>query len=48
VLERLEVIPVGHMDRVLKEALAGPRAEEIFGRHEVTHDIAVDGVSSAR
>jgi len=31
VLQDLEVVLVDHMDRVLKEALTGERAEEIFG-----------------
>jgi ATP-dependent Lon protease len=42
VLEAVEVIPVSHMDRVLKEALAGKRAEEIFGSYVTDVKIAVD------
>jgi hypothetical protein len=31
VTAEVEIVPVSHMDRVLKEALAGPEAAELFG-----------------
>jgi ATP-dependent Lon protease len=40
VLEQVEIIPVEHMDRVLKEALSGARAEEIFGGYRGEPPIA--------
>ena len=46
VLETVEVIPVSHMDRVLKEALTGSRAREIFGSYGVDQEIAVDSVQA--
>ena len=33
ILEAVEIIPVGHMDRVLKEALASEAANELFSTH---------------
>ena len=32
VTAEVEIVPVGHMDRVLKEALSGTEADELFGR----------------
>jgi ATP-dependent Lon protease len=40
--ESLEIIPVSHMDRVLKEALTGRRAQEIFETFGTGTEIAVD------
>jgi len=45
VLQDLEVVLVSHMDRVLKEALTGERAEEIFGsRRAEAHSEQGDAV----
>ena len=38
----MEIIPVTHMDRVLKEALSGSAASEIFGGHATDRVIEVD------
>jgi len=46
--EDLEVIAVSHMDRVLKEALTGSRAQEIFGSYGTDHQIAVDSDRATR
>jgi len=48
VTEAMEIIPVSHMDRVLKEALAGAAAEEIFGGFGPDREIAVDSAQAER
>jgi len=42
VLQDIEVVLVSHMDRVLKEALTGERAEEIFGSRPAESASAAD------
>jgi len=42
VLQAIEIISVSHMDRVLKEALTGAEAAEIFGSHGTEAEIEVD------
>ena len=39
---QFDLVFVDHMDRVLKEALSGERAEEIFAARRRTRDAAVD------
>jgi ATP-dependent Lon protease len=40
VREAMEIITVGHMDRVLREALVGAQATELFGAHGPTEALA--------
>lgn len=44
VTAEVEIVPVSHMDRVLKEALVGPEADELFGKHRKSS--GVEGSSS--
>ena len=48
VLQAVEIIAVSHMDRVLKEALTGAAAAEIFGSHGTDAEITVDSPQAAR
>jgi ATP-dependent Lon protease len=48
ILQTVEIIPVSHMDRVLKEALSGARADEIFGSHGADRGFAVDSAQADR
>ncbi len=48
ILQALEIIPVSHMDRVLKEALSGPEAHEIFASHVTDRPIPVDSPQAER
>lgn len=43
----IEIIPVSHMDRVLKEALRGPQAEELFGTTTARHATAPHGTGGS-
>ena len=46
VREVMEIIPVSHMDRVLREALSPKEAAEIFGSYGPDQDIGVDSAGS--
>jgi len=46
--QALEIICVSHMDRVLKEALSGTQAAEIFASYGTDQDIAVDSPQAER
>ncbi|MBT3217634.1 MAG: endopeptidase La [Proteobacteria bacterium] len=46
VREAMEIIPVSHMDRVLREALSQKEAVEIFGSYGSDQDIGVDSAGS--
>jgi len=48
VLQAVEIIAVSHMDRVLKEALTGAEAAEIFGSHGTEAEITVDSPQAVR
>ncbi len=45
VREAIDLVFVGHMDRVLKEALSGERAEEIFAASRRATETTVDHIS---
>ncbi|NCG18422.1 MAG: endopeptidase La, partial [Rhodobacterales bacterium] len=42
VLQVVEIIPVSHMDRVLKEALSATQVSKMFGSHGTESPIALD------
>jgi len=48
VTEALQIIPVSHMDRVLKEALSGDAVAEIFGGYGPDQEFAVDSPQAER
>ena len=48
VKDDLDIIPVSHMDRVLKEALSGTVAAEIFGANPPEMPIEVDSARTER
>jgi ATP-dependent Lon protease len=48
ILEQVEIIPVSHMDRVLKEALSGTEAAGIFASYAADKEIDVDSPQASR
>ncbi|MFT4624884.1 MAG: ATP-dependent Lon protease [Myxococcota bacterium] len=48
VRQATEITTLSHMDRVLKEALSGPQAAEIFGSHAPDPEMDVDSRQAAR